>query len=100
MARRMVGYLYAAAFPAAIVAAGFGPLRCGLYGCTGGSGSTLQPVLLGAVVGAAIGVIGMAMVELVVNGRYLLANRAEARARRSREQARGPSPQPPADPRP
>ncbi|MBX7433464.1 hypothetical protein JDV09_15290 [Mycobacterium sp. Y57] len=96
----MVRYVYAAAVPAAIAAAGLGPLRCGVHGCAGGSGSTLQLVLVGAGVGAAIGVIAMALVELVVNGRYLLANRAEAKARRLREQARRPSPEPPASSRP
>lgn len=38
MARRLVWYGMAAVFPAAFVAAGVGPFRCGTYGgCAGGS---------------------------------------------------------------
>ena len=81
----------AAAFPAAIVAAGVGPFRCGIYGCTGGSSATLQTFLVGAAIGAVIGLVGMAMIDVVINGRYLLANRAEAKAQRLRDESRPPS---------
>jgi hypothetical protein len=40
------------------------------------------PTLLICVVAAAVGVVGMAVVDIVINGRYFLANRAEAKRRR------------------
>jgi H+/Cl- antiporter ClcA len=91
MARRVVWYGMAALFPAVVVAAGVGPFTCGIYGCTGGSNPTLQTFLLGAAVGAAIGLVGMALIDLVINGRYLLANRAQAKARRLRDEMRSPT---------
>lgn len=88
MARRVVWYGMAAVFPAAFVAAGVGPFRCGMYGCMGGSSPTLHTFLVGAAVGAAIGLLGMALIDIVINGRYLLANRAEAKAQRLRDESR------------
>jgi uncharacterized membrane protein len=90
MARRVGWYAMAAAFPAAIVAAGVGPFTCGIYGCIGGSEPTMERVLLGAAVGAVIGLVVMAVIDIGVNARYLLANRAEAKARRLRDQRRPP----------
>jgi heme exporter protein D len=90
MARRVVWYGMAAVLPAAFVAAGVGPFRCGIYGCTGGSNPTLQAFLVGAAVGAVIGVVAMAVIDAVINGRYVLANRAEEKARRLRGQSQNP----------
>ena len=88
MADRLGRYVFAALIPAAVGAAGLGPFRCGAYGsCTGGYNWTPHMMLLGAVVGAAIGVAGMALIDLIYNGRYLLANRTESKARRKREEA-------------
>lgn len=38
--------------------------------------------------GAAIGLVGMALIDIVINGRYLLANRAEAKAQQLRDESR------------
>lgn len=91
MARRVVWYGMAAVFPAVLVAAGVGPFRCGIYGCTGGSNPTLQTFVLGAALGAVIGLLAMAVIDLVINGRYVLANRVEAKAQRLRNQSQGPT---------
>jgi uncharacterized membrane protein len=84
MARRVVWYGMAAVFPAAFAAASVGPFRCGLYGCMGGANPTLHTFLLGAAVGAAVGLVAMALIDVAVNGRYFLTNRAEAKAQRLR----------------
>ena len=42
------------------------------------------PTLLICLVAAALGVAGMGVVDIVIHGRYLLANRAEAKRRRTR----------------
>jgi hypothetical protein len=42
------------------------------------------------VLGAAIGVVAMAVVETCINARYMLANRALAKSRRRREAQRKP----------
>lgn len=86
MARRVVWYGIAAVFPAAFVGAGVGPFKCEIYGCTGGANPTLQTVVAGVAVGAVIGLVGMALTDLVINGRYWLANRAEAKAQRLRDE--------------
>ncbi len=99
MARRVVWYGMAAVFPAAFVAAGVGPFRCGIYGCTGGFNPTVQTFLVGSALGAAIGLVGMALIDLVINGRYFLANRAETKAKRLRDGLRNPTTPNPADAR-
>jgi hypothetical protein len=91
MARRVIWYGMAAVFPAAFVAAGVGPFRCGIYGCTGGANSTPNTFLVGAAVGAAVGLVAMALLDIVINGRYLLANRAEAKAQRLRDASQSPN---------
>jgi hypothetical protein len=85
MARRVVWYGLAAVFPAAFAASGVGPFRCGIYGCAGGFNATLTTVLVAAAIGAVVGLLGMALLDAVMNGRYLLANRAEAKAQRLRD---------------
>ena len=40
----------------------------------------------GVAIGAAIGLVGMAVTDFVINGRYWLANRAEAKAQRLRDE--------------
>ena len=42
------------------------------------------PTLLICLVAAALGVVGMGAADIVIHGRYFLANRAEARRRRTR----------------
>jgi H+/Cl- antiporter ClcA len=98
MARRVVWYGMAAVFPAAVVAAGVGPFHCGIYGCTGGGNPTLQTFLLGAGIGAVVGLVAMALIDVVVNGRYVLANRAVAKAQRLRNQNQSPTRPNPRDP--
>lgn len=98
MARRVTRYGMAAVFPAAFVAAGVGPFRCGIYGCTGAANPTLQTFLLGAAVGAAVGLVAMALIDVVINGRYVLANRAVAKAQRLRDQNQSPTKPDPRDP--
>ena len=98
MADRLGRYVFVALIPAAVGAAGLGPFRCGSYGsCTGGYNWTPQMMLLGAIVGAAIGVVGMALIDLIYNGRYLLANRTESKAKQKREEAQNRSPDAPPD---
>ena len=86
MARRVVWYGIAAVFPAAFVAGGVGPFRCGIYGCAGAANPSLQMFVAGVAIGAAIGLVGMAVTDFVINGRYWLANRAEAKAQRLRDE--------------
>jgi hypothetical protein len=38
--------------------------------------------LLAVVMAAAVGLAGMAVADILINGRYMLANRAEAKRRR------------------
>jgi hypothetical protein len=98
MAGRLGRYVFAALIPAAVGVAGLGPFQCSIYGsCTGGYNWTPQMMLLGATVGAVIGVVGMALIDLIYNGRYLLANRTEAKAKRMREEAQRRSQQAPPD---
>ena len=88
MAGRLGRYTFAALILAAVGAAGLGPFKCGAYGsCTGGHNWTPQTMLLGAIVGAAIGVVAMTLLDLIHNGRYVLANRTEAKAKLKRENA-------------
>ncbi len=54
----------------------------------GGFNPTLRGVLVGAAGGAAVGLIGMVLIDTVINGRYFLANRAEAKAQRLRAESR------------
>lgn len=91
MARRVAWYGMAAAFPAAFVAAGVGPFRCGIYGCTGGANPTLHTFLVGAALGAVVGLVAMALIDIAINARYLLANRAEAKAQRLRDARQNPT---------
>ena len=89
MARRVSLYALVAILGAAIGAVGMGPRQCGIYGfCSGGYNTTLQMWLLGAGLGAIVAVAGAAAIDVVVNGRYVLANRTEAKGRRRREQAK------------
>ena len=93
MAKRVSLYALVAILGAAFGAVGMGPRQCGIYGfCTGGYDTTWQMWLLGAGVGAVIGVVGTAVIDMVVNGRYVLANRQQAKLRRRREEARRQSP--------
>jgi hypothetical protein len=39
--------------------------------------------------GALVGVLGAALIDFVINGRYRLANRTEAKAARRRSEAQG-----------
>jgi hypothetical protein len=48
-------------------------------------------------VGAAVGLVAMALIDIVINGRYLLANRAEAKAQRLRDERRNPTTPSPRD---
>ena len=75
-------YILAAAVPAAVAGAAFGPFHCTeVFGCGGGQ-STTQAWLLVVGLGAAVGVVAMAIFDIAVNARYALANRAEAKRRR------------------
>lgn len=81
--RRAGGYAVAALLAAAVAAAFFGPRQCNeIYGCVGGL-TTGPAWLLVVVSGAAVGLLTAAAVDLAVNLPYLLANRAEAKRRRT-----------------
>ena len=89
VAKRVSLYAMVAILGAACGAVGMGPRQCGIYGfCTGGYNATWQMWLLGAGVGAVIGIVGTAVTDIVINGRYVLANRQQAKLRRRREEAR------------
>jgi hypothetical protein len=93
VAKRVSLYALVAILGAAFGAVGMGPRQCGIYGfCTGGYDTTWQMWLLGAGVGAVIGVVATAVIDMVVNGRYVLANRQQAKLQRRREEARRQSP--------
>jgi hypothetical protein len=47
-----------------------------------GGHATSASWLLAVVLAAAVGMVGMAVGDIVINGRYVLANRAEAKRRR------------------
>ncbi|WP_319445230.1 MULTISPECIES: hypothetical protein [unclassified Mycobacterium] len=88
MGKRVSLYALVVMFGAAFGAVGMGPRQCGVYGfCTGGYNSTWQMWLLGAGVGALVGVVGTAVIDIVINGRYVLENRQQAKLRRRREEA-------------
>ncbi len=75
-------YGWAAAVPALAVAGSFQSLRCiEKLGCKDWELST-QSWLLLVTLGAVVGVVGMAVVDIVTNARYALVNRAEAKRRR------------------
>jgi hypothetical protein len=57
----------------------------------GGANPTLHTFLLGAAVGGAIGLVAVASIDAAVNGRYLLANRAEAKAQRLQDASANPT---------
>lgn len=85
MAGRIAKYALAAVFPAAVAGAAFGPRHCTeVFGCMGGH-STAQAWLLVVLLGAAVGALAMAVVDVAANARYALANRAEARRRRAQD---------------
>jgi hypothetical protein len=95
VAKRVALYAMVAMLGAAAGAVGMGPRQCGIYGfCSGGYNTTPQMWLWGAAAGAVVGILAAAAIDLVVNGRYVLANRTQAKLRREREQARR---QPPDD---
>jgi hypothetical protein len=55
-----------------------------------GGQATSQSVLVAVLLAAAVDVVGMAVIDIVINGRYTLANRAEAKRRRWAETQRTP----------
>ena len=88
MAKRVSLYAMVAIIGAAMGAVRMGPRQCGVYGfCSGGYNTTLQMWLWGAGVGAIVAVVAAAAIDIVINGRYVLANRTEAKGRRRREEA-------------
>lgn len=78
MAGRGGKYVLAAGITAA-VASVFGPLRCGLYGCVGGFSP--QTLLWAVALGATIGLVGMALVDVAASVHYRLTNRSLAKQR-------------------
>lgn len=91
MVKRVSLYVTVAMFGAAAGAVGMGPRQCGIYGfCSGGYNTTPQMWLMGAAVGAVVGVVGAAVIDLIVNGRYVLENRTQAKLRRRREEGTPP----------
>ncbi len=48
-----------------------------------GGHATSASWLLAVVLAAAVGMVGMAVADIVINGRYVLANRAEVKRRRA-----------------
>ena len=88
MANPVIKYALAAVLPAAVVGAGYGPFKCNeVFGCTGGQVAS-QSWLLAVVLAAAVGVAATAVVDIAINGRYALANRAEGKRRRRAEARR------------
>jgi hypothetical protein len=88
MGKRVSLYALVAILGAAFGAVGMGPRQCGVYGfCTGGYNSTWQMWLLGAGIGAVVGVVGAAAIDMAISGRYVLENRQQAKLRRRREEA-------------
>ena len=90
--RRVSLYALAAALGAALTAMAAGPYSCGLYHCYGVAAPSLHALSVWAALGAVAGVVLAAVVDGIFHGRYVLANRAEARARRRREAVRNPPP--------
>jgi hypothetical protein len=81
-ARPVLKYGLAAILPAGVVGAAYGPFHCNeRFGCMGGH-ATSASWLLAVALAAALGVVAMAVADIVINGRYVLANRAEAKRRR------------------
>lgn len=81
MAGRIAKYTLAAGLTAA-VAAVFGPFRCGLYGCVGGFSP--QTLLWALALGATIGLVGAALIDIAINARYALTNRALTKQRKAK----------------
>jgi hypothetical protein len=84
VARQVLKYGFAAIIPAVLVAAPYLVFHCSeRFGCMGGHATTTTTWLFALVLGpAAVGMVGMAVADMVINGRYVLANRAEAKRRR------------------
>lgn len=93
MGRKRVSlYAMATILFAAAVGAAFGPFSCNeIFGCMGGHPTT-KSWLLAVLLGAIVGLLVAAAVDMTTNMRYLLANRAEAKARRRREETRSRPP--------
>lgn len=83
MKRRVSAYAIAAMIGAALLGAGFGPLRCGIYGFSGGLDTTLAGFLIALAIGAIVGIAVAGAVDLAMNLPYVLTNRAEAKRRRA-----------------
>lgn len=83
MKRRIGAYAIAAMIGAALLGAGFGPLRCGIYGCAGGVETTLTGFLVALAIGALAGLAAAGAIDLAMQLPYVLANRAEAKRRRA-----------------
>jgi hypothetical protein len=79
MPGRIGKYVLAAGITAA-VASVFGPFRCTLYGCVGGFSP--QTLLTALAVGATIGVVGMAVIDIAISARYRMINRSLAKQQR------------------
>ena len=97
MSWRVARYAIVAGLSAAVAGAFFGvgePIRCGLYGCSAGGGHSTQTFLLALAIGAVVGLAAAAVADLMINGRYALANRAEARRRRRARLDQPPPPSP------
>ncbi len=98
MARPLLKYGFAAILPAAVVGAAYGPFHCNeRFSCMGGH-AELASWLWAVSLAAVVGIVGMAVIDIVMNGRYALANRAEAKRRRraatAHESSRGAESQP------
>jgi hypothetical protein len=98
VARPLLKYGLAAILPAAVVGAAYGPFHCDeRFGCMGGH-AELSSWLLAVVLAAVVGIVGMAVADIAINGRYVSANRAEAKRRRraatTHEPSRGAESQP------
>jgi hypothetical protein len=87
MVKRIIGYGLVPFLTGAATAFGAGPFHCWTYGCSGGSNFTLHTMLVAGAVGVVGGVVLIAVIDIAMNGPYLLANRAEAKARRQRAEA-------------
>jgi hypothetical protein len=91
VAKRIMWYALAALLCAVPLGSAYGPLNCSeIYSnCTGVPHPTLQPWMWMSGLGALVGVLGAALIDFVINGRYRLANRTEAKAARRRSEAQG-----------
>jgi hypothetical protein len=73
MVRRVVWYGMAAVFPAAFVAAGVGPLSVRNIRLHGWGQSHASHVFVGCCRGCGGRSVAMALIDIVVNGRYLVS---------------------------